>query len=326
MDRLKIGIIGCGTISPVHLDGIESFEKAELTVVCDIKEELAKELARDKKCRYVTDYLQVLKDDTIDVVHILLPHYLHVPIALEALEHGKHLVLEKPVGISFEQLKQLKEKADNRSLTVGVTLQNRFNPTTVKMKEIVEANELGKFISSKGFLTWCRKDSYYSESDWRGRLAKEGGGLLINQALHTVDLLEYIGGPVKSIKAQIANYNHPEIEVEDTAMISYTYESGAIGSFYGSNNYGVDSQIEMGFVFEQGELILRDQQLYMVKDGKSELKASDLVKKGNKSYWGMSHQLIIKDIYESILETRDPMVTLDDAIRATELVLQCYNQ
>lgn len=326
MDRLKIGLIGCGTISPVHLDGIDSFEKAELMVVCDIKEAKARELALAQKCRYTRDYLQVLKDDAIDVVHILLPHYLHVPIALDALEHGKHVVLEKPVGISFEQLKQLKEKADNSHLSVGVTLQNRFNPTTVKMKEIVEANELGKFISSKGILTWCRKDSYYSDSDWRGCLAKEGGGLLINQALHTVDLLEYIGGPVKSLKAQVANFTHPEIEVEDTAMISYKYESGAIGSFYGTNSYGENSQIEMGFVFEQGELILRDQELFIVKDGHSELIASDLVKKGNKSYWGMSHQLIIKDIYESILENRDPMVTLDDAIRATELVLQCYNQ
>lgn len=324
MEKLRIGIIGCGTILPVHLDGIHSFDQAELKIVCDIKEEVAKEVARIENCSYVTDYEKVLQDDSIDVVHILTPHYLHVPMALKAIEYGKHVVLEKPVGISFKELQQLKEVASKSQVTVGVTLQNRFNPTTVKMMELVKSSELGKFISSKGILTWCRKDAYYSDSNWRGKLATEGGGLLINQALHTLDLLEYIGGPIKSLKAQVANYTHPEIEVEDTAMISFDYESGASGSFYGTNSYGENSQIEMGFVFEKGQLSMRDQHLFLIKEGHSEMLASDLVKKGSKSYWGMSHQLIIRDIYQAILSSGKPMVTLMDAIRATELVLLSY--
>ena len=160
MKKLRIGIIGCGTILPVHLDGIHSFEQAELKVVCDIQEDVARELGKIENCSYVSNYEDVLKDENIDVVHILLPHYLHVPIAIKAIEHGKHVVLEKPVGISFDQLKQLKEKAAKSHVTVGVTLQNRFNPTTVKMKEMVSSTELGKFVSSKGILTWCRKDGY----------------------------------------------------------------------------------------------------------------------------------------------------------------------
>lgn len=324
MKKIGIGIIGCGTILPVHLDSIHNFEQADLKVVCDVNETLVKSLAKTEQCLWVTDYRQVLNNKSVDVVHILTPHYLHTPMAIAALEAGKHVVLEKPVGIHFEELKQLQKIADESHLTVGVTLQNRFNPTTVKMKEVIASGILGKFISSKGILTWCRKDDYYSKSKWRGKLATEGGGLLINQAIHTLDLLEYIGGPIEKLKAHVANYTHPEIEVEDTAVIAMHYASGATGHFFGTNSYGDDSQVEMGFVFEKGELLLRDQKLYIVQESKSEIIASDLVKKGDKSYWGMSHQLIIQDIYKAIVTNSKPSVTLKDAIRATELVLLSY--
>ncbi len=324
MDKLRVGIIGCGTILPVHLDSIHSIKEVELSVVCDIDERRAKAVAKLEGCRYETDYKKVLQDKSIDVVHILTPHFLHTPMAIEALEHHKHIVLEKPVGISLQELKQLKEKADQSDLTIGVTLQNRFNPTTMKMKEIVESNILGKFLAAKGILTWCRKDEYYSDSNWRGKLATEGGGLLINQAIHTLDLLEYVGGPVKDLQAHVSNFTHPDIEVEDTAMIYMNYESGAVASFYGTNSYGSNSEIEMGFVYEKGELLLRDKQLYLIENGNSTILANDIVKKGDKSYWGMSHQYIIQDIYKAILSNGKPMVRLDHGIRATELVLLSY--
>lgn len=324
MKKFRIGIIGCGTILPVHLDSIHSINNAEISVVCDIDEGKAQKIAEQEKCRIEIDYKKVLNDESIDIVHILTPHYLHTPMAIEALEKNKHVVLEKPVGISFEELKMLKEKADQSERTIGVTLQNRFNPTTIKMKEIIASDELGAFVSSKGLLTWCRVDDYYSDSSWRGKLATEGGGLLINQAIHTLDLLEYVGGPIKDLQAQIANFTHPEIEVEDTAMISMNYESGASGSFYGSNSYGLNSDVEMEFVFEKGTLRLRDQHLYLIKNGVCEQVANDIVKKGEKSYWGMSHQRIIQDIYDAILNKRKPMVTIESAIRATELVLLSY--
>lgn len=324
MNKLGIGIIGCGTILPVHLDSIHAYHGAELLMVCDINESLAEQIGNKEGCSWVSDFNEILDNGAIDLVHILLPHYLHTPMAIKALKKGKHVVLEKPVGISLEELKVLEDVAAETKLTVGVTFQNRFNPTTIKMKEILATGQLGQLIASKGYLTWCRKDAYYSESDWRGKLATEGGGLLINQAIHTLDLLEYLGGPIKDIKATIANHTHPEIEVEDTAMVVMSYENGATGHFFGTNSYGANSAIEMGFVFEKGQLLFKDEQLTLVQDKHSEVIASDLVKKGEKSYWGMSHQVIIKDIYESVIRKREPKVTLSQAIRATELVLLCY--
>ncbi|GKX31448.1 oxidoreductase [Vallitalea longa] len=324
MKKFGIGIIGCGTIMSVHLDSIHEYDGVELIMVCDIDSGLAKSVAQEERCLWVTDYKEVLTNENVDIVHILTPHYLHASMAIEALKMGKHVVLEKPVGINLKELEELKEIASETGLTVGVTLQNRFNPTTIKMKELIGSGKLGKLIASKGILTWCRKGEYYSDSTWRGKLATEGGGLLINQGIHTLDLMEYIGGPIKKIKGHIANYSHPDIEVEDTAMMTMEYENGAIGNFYGTNSYGDNSPIEMEFIFEKGQLQLRDRQLILVKNKKSELVIADILKEGNKSYWGMSHKLIIKDIYDSIKNKTNPKVSLEDGIRATQLVLLCY--
>lgn len=326
MKKLGVGIIGCGVILSVHLDSILAFEDAELMMVCDLKEGLARRIGDENGCRWTTDYMDVLKVEAIDIVHILTPHFLHTPMAVEALNHGKHVVLEKPVGISSAELKELQKVADNRKLTVGVTLQNRFNPTTVKMKEVAESGLLGRLIAAKGILTWSRKDGYYQDSDWRGKLATEGGGLMINQAIHTLDLMEYIGGSIDKLEAVVSNMAHADIEVEDTAMIGLQYENGAFGNFFGTNNYGDNSSVEMGFVFEQGRLELRDNQLSRITDEGTEVIAWDKAKDGQKSYWGVSHQLILRDIYDSIHEDREPKVTLADGIRATELVMLCYGR
>lgn len=324
MNQIGVGIIGCGTILPVHLDNILAFEETKLISICDINKSLAQKVAKKAGCDWTTDYKEVLMDESISVVHILTPHYLHTPMAIEALNNGKHVVLEKPVAISRTQLEALRLAASTKDLTVGVTLQNRFNPTTVKMKEVADSGILGSLIATKGILTWNRQKTYYTDSNWRGKRATEGGGLLINQCIHTLDLMEYIGGPIESVRANVNNFAHPEIEVEDIAMVSLGYKNGAIGTFFGTNNYGDNSALEMGFVFEKGRLELRDRQVTLITEDKVEVLVADIAKNGAKSYWGVSHQLIIRDIYDSIIEGREPKVTIDDAIRASELIVLCY--
>jgi len=324
MRLLKVGIIGCGAISSVHLDAITALETAELVMVCDSDKAAAMKVAKATDCRWTSDYQVLLNEAEIELVHILTPHFLHVPMAIEALKAGKHVVLEKPVGISFESLKQLQEFADQSEKTVGVTLQNRFNPTTVEMLAIIKSGRLGPLVGAKGLVTWSRSGDYYRLSPWRGQKRYEGGGLLINQAIHTLDLMAYVGGPIKTIKATVANNTHPDLDVEDTVMAMMTYDNGAVGNFYGSNSHGTNSDVELEFVFENGLLRLLNQKLYVTLDGQTQVVASDLVKKGEKAYWGMSHQLIIDDIYQSIIEGKAPRVTLKDAIEATRLVLGCY--
>lgn len=324
MKKMRVGIIGCGTILPVHLDSISAIDELELMMVCDTKESIAKEIGKKERCKWTLDYKELIKQKDIDIIHILTPHYLHVPMAIEVLESGKHVILEKPVGISLQQMEELNRVQKKTGFTVGVTFQNRFNPTTVKAKEIIQEGLLGVFKGAKGIVTWSRKDKYYSESEWRGKLDYEGGGLLINQAIHTLDLLDYLGGKVTGIKGCISNTTHPEIEVEDSAMVTFYYEDGTFGHFFGTTSYADDSHINMEFLFNEGKLVFADQQLYLENEGGKKLLAHDLIKKGKKAYWGMSHQLIVRDIYQSISEGNQPKVSLDQAIRATELVLGTY--
>lgn len=324
MRKLGIGIIGCGTILSVHLDAVRVLPMADLRCVCDIIEDKARNVAEDEGCRYVTDYKLLLSDDSIDVIHILTPHFLHVPMAVTCLKAGKHVVLEKPVGISFEQLTQLQSVADRCDVTIGVTLQNRFNDSSLMIRDYIGSGELGSFKSARGTVIWHRNDAYYKESDWRGSLETEGGGLLINQAIHTLDLLDWFGGGAKSLIGVIANHTHPTIEVEDTAMATLYYDDGSSSVFYATNSYGDNASVEIELIFEKGKLRFLDQALYLTTSQETVKVADDVVKKGEKAYWGMSHQRCIEDIYMAVILEREPAVTLADAIRATKLVLSVY--
>lgn len=328
MKPIGVGIIGCGTICMNHLVPVIHNQRTQLVAVCDCVEEKAKKIATDYNCKYYTDYTDMLGNEEIQVVHILLPHYLHTPVARMALEKGKHVILEKPVGINFQELKQLQETAEKTGLVVGVTFQNRFNPTTIAMKQKVMEGALGEFKGAKGIVTWCRDDAYYTESGWRGSIEKEGGGVLINQAIHALDLMQYIGGVVKKIDACCTNFYHPNIEVEDTATIVLFYENGSVGNFYATNNYADNSAVELEFVFEKGSLRLYEQDLYVITQGEtqssSQIIASDINLQGEKSYWGQGHKECITNIYDHIL-LGDPLrITLEEAIKGTELVLRAY--
>lgn len=324
MKSIGVGIIGCGAILPNHLFPILNYTKAKLVAVCDIDREKTKVVSEAHPVVVYEDYMELLNDPDVDVVHILLPHYLHTPVACSAMDSGKHVVLEKPVGISFDELQVLKQKADETGKVVGVTFQNRFNPTTEEMKRQIGLKTLGDFLGAKGIVTWSRDYAYYMDSAWRGRLATEGGGVLINQAIHTLDLMEYIGGPVKSIDGVCMNTIHPYIEVEDAAMLTLTYESGAVGNFYATNNYADNSNVELEFFFEKGKLRLYDQELYCIEGNTSTKLISDQTVDSEKSYWGKGHYDCIHNIYDHITEGALLKITLDEAIKGTRLVLMAY--
>ncbi len=324
MKRLNVGVIGCGTISGVHFDAIVDSEQARICAVCDVVEDKVLSVAERFDVPYFTDYNAMLNAVPLDVIHVLLPHDLHGSVTLELLALDKHIVLEKPVGITMNELGKIEGQARKYKKTVGVTLQNRFNPTTEKMKALIDEGSLGNLIAATGSVAWYRDDAYYNTSDWRGFNKRAGGGLLINQAIHTLDLMAYLGGGVTSVQGSMGNYNHPEVDVEDTAHAVMHFKSGGIGNFFGTNNHGTNSQVSLEMVFEYGILQLRDQQVFMTQNDKSTLIASDLPSTGEKQYWGLGHKRCIEDIYSAIIEGSPMRVTLNDGLAATELVLGIY--
>lgn len=293
MCKLKnVCVVGYGGIGPVHAAAIEKTDSARLYAVCDTEAEKLKLCCSKYKVLEYTDFDEMLSDESIDSVHICTPHYLHFEMIKKALSVGKAVVCEKPVTMTKEEFEKLLE-LDNAK-RVCVSFQNRFNPCVSELKRIADSGEMGKVISVRGVVTWCRTAEYYEHDAWRGKRAYEGGGVLINQAIHTLDLLCYVCGRVNSVKASVMNYSLPELEVEDTCSAMLNFERGVRGTFFATNAHGVNSPVDFELTFENGVLRYVDSKLYI--NGK--LAAEDAKPQNGKPYWGNGHTALLKNYYD----------------------------
>ncbi|MBR4030886.1 MAG: Gfo/Idh/MocA family oxidoreductase [Clostridia bacterium] len=289
----NVCIIGYGNIGPIHAAALQNVENARFYAVCDKNPERVDACMKDYKVIGYRDIDEALHDENIHSVHICLPHYLHYEVIEKALAHGKEVVVEKPITMTKEEFDGLKtiKGADK----VCVVMQNRYNACITRLEEIVKSEKLGKVKGIKGILTWHRDAEYYSCDDWRGKLDKEGGGVLINQAVHTLDLMCFLAGNIKSIKGNIFNYSlEGEIEVEDTAVAYLKFESGASGVFFATNAYVDDPTPQIEVVFQNGTARYVDGKLFV----NGENIEADSVSKNGKGYWGAGHPRLIKEYYD----------------------------
>lgn len=309
MKILNTAIIGGGAIHGCHVNALLPLPDVKLRALVDIDSAKGQALATDYQCHFYQDYREMLLDETIDVVHICTPHFEHKAMILAALAAGKHVFSEKPVGMNSEELASLIEAAAHAPGRLGVCYQNRLNPTSLRIRQELAAGTLGKMLSIKAVLTWSRSGAYYTQSPWRGRLATEGGSLLINQAIHTLDLMQWFAGGVTRVKGVVDRGELADVtECEDSAMATLHFANGARGLFYASNCNTQDSPLLLEIHCEQGMLQLNDNTLWRItRDERVEL-ASDASPDGTaKSYWGVGHQQAIHQFYSSIkhLEKRD---------------------
>lgn len=300
----RVAIVGCGNIAKVHATVISQIEDISLVAVVDTVKQKAHQLslAYTNGTAIIYDSLtDMISKEKLDVIHICTPHYLHVPMAVEGLRAGINIFMEKPPAISKEEFDLLVKTCGLSEGNIGFCFQNRYNPTTKALDEIVESGRLGKVIGSRAFVTWRRDREYYSD-DWHGVLEKEGGGVLINQSIHTLDLmLRYLGKPTK-IAATMSNHHLPgEINVEDTLEAWMSFEGGERACFYASNAYVTDAPVILELEFEKGRVTMMDKQLIVNEQGKDPkqlcCKSSGEI---GKSYWGAGHFECIKDFYSHI--------------------------
>lgn len=302
--KLNVGMIGMGGISRVHLDCLLSMENANIVAVCDIREDRLAAAVERTGAKGYTDWHEVVARDDIDIIHIMTPHYLHAPIAIEALNTGKHVLTEKPMATTTEDAKKMIAAAEKSKGTLNVIFQNRYNASSVAIRNMLSAGELGKFICARASVCWHREAPYYTESGWRGSLETEGGGTLINQAIHTLDLLSYLGGPIKRVLGHVStDLLRDSIEVEDNCHAVFEYESGAKGVLHCTNNYGIDAPIMLELVFENAVYQLHAEKLFRIEDGVPTLvvQGQDAKHLGEKSYWGGSHKTQLAKVYDCIL-------------------------
>lgn len=321
---MRVGIVGCGGIAQVHGTCLSKLNDVRITCFCDTKIERAKKM-QDMYGGNIYDSLtSMLEHEDMDVLHICTPHYLHVTMALEARKHKIHVFMEKPPVISREEYELLKE--GNHDTYLGFCFQNRYNPSVIKVKEMIEEGVTGKVLGVRGIVSWSRNESYYTESEWRGSINTEGGGVLINQSIHTLDLMHYfMGGTIKSVDAIMTNHHlKGVIEVEDTMSIYITYEQG-IGSFYATNSYlkSMPPFIEI----ECENMRIRMEELsvtcYYV-DGR--IISLDIMNKEGfgKDYWGAGHLECIHDFYDCLVNKKRFKQDLEGVKDTIHLMLDAY--
>ena len=332
---MKSAIVGCGTVSWVHAKCIQQLDGAELAAVADCKLERAEKMAADYGATPYESLEELLEKEHIDVLHICTPHYLHVPMATAALERGIHVFMEKPPVISWQQWDELKAAANKAEETarLGVCFQNRFNSSVRYVKEQLDQGRYGRVLGARGMVTWHRDEAYYTDSGWRGCLATEGGGVLINQAIHTLDLIQYLIGEKPTAIRAVTDNQHlsGRIEVEDTMAAYITYPQ-ATACFYAATSYAADVpplielECERARVrMEDSEVTVweRDEHGRMQRDRK-EMTFSQQQCLG-KSYCGGSHMRCMQSFYESVEKGTDfplEFAAIEDTVW---LMLQAYD-
>lgn len=321
---MNSAIVGCGNIASTHAKCIQTVAEHKLIAFADSKLEKAQAFAAQYGGRAYPSLEALLDHEKIDVIHICTPHYLHVPMAIYCLQKGVHVFMEKPPVISREQLNMLKDVKTDRYL--GFCFQNRYNPSIVKVKEMLQSGVAGRILGARGYVTWSRSKEYYTSSDWRGNLEYEGGGALINQSIHTMDLLQYLidDRPI-SIDAMITNHHLKGIiDVEDT-ISAYIEYPDSIACFYATTSYVTDASPIIELCCEN--MIIRIEDLKVTcyyKNGQVE-KIPITGKKGyGKSYWGAGHEDCISDFYKSIEENRPFFLNLEEIEMTLELMLGAY--
>ncbi|MGI6567290.1 MAG: Gfo/Idh/MocA family oxidoreductase [Firmicutes bacterium] len=324
MKRIRVALIGCGRVARVHADALAALEETELAAVVDIKPERAEAFGQHYGVKAYTDYRDVLKLDDVDAVQIATPHYCHAEIAIAALRAGKDVLTEKPMAITVEDMEAMIKTADECGRTLGVIFQNRYNDASQAVKKAVEEGKLGAILGTRAVITWRRTDEYYSESDWKGTWDKEGGGVLIDQAIHTIDLMQWLVGEVDYLEARYDTRAHEIIDVDDVAEAHIVFKNGAIGCVYANCNYSYDAPIFLELHGEKGIAHIIGDRAIITVGNKTMTVEQQADETSGLRYWGFSHKRQIQDHYRAILEGRKPTIDGQEGKTAVDMVLAMY--
>ena len=329
MKELRTAIVGCGSIFTMHATPISVMKDVKLVGVCDSNPDRAERAAKKFGTKAYTDYKEMLTELKPDIVHVCVPHYLHPIITKFALEQGINVLSEKPMSIKYEDGEANVKLAKEKGVNYGVIFQCRYNDASQLVKKTLDSGELGKILSARSVLTWCKPDSYYSQSDWKGTWDKEGGGVIIDQAIHSMDLVNwFVGDAPAKVDAHYANRGHEIMEVDDSAEGLITYKNGVRYGVWAMNNYGCDEPIEIRLCCEKGKVVLTYDDAWITFSDGRELhvrQSADVLEyEGGKEYWGFQHVRQIREFYASVREDRPPEISGEEALKIQKIVCAFY--
>ncbi len=337
MKTIKCGIIGCGVIAPSHIESFQRLPDVEVKWVCDLVEEKAKQKAETYNIPCITtDYKEVLQDPEIDCIAVCTEHGSHAKIVIDALDSKKHVLCEKALGRSSKCIEEMQAAHDrNPELIFGGIFQHRHEPINRELKKLIEEGAFGTITTVNLNCCCLRTNEYYLGDAWRGTWEHEGGSVLINQAIHYLDLVKWLFGGIDELTARCDNLTHQGvIETEDTAVILVKFSSGPLGAITATASSAAKWHNKISISGTDGYLEylnLKPTHLEFESSEKQAEVESRLANCGiedalqeNKGYYGGGHPGQICDFVEAIRENRAPFVSAKSAAETVHMVMACY--
>jgi predicted dehydrogenase len=330
-DSFKVGIVGAGVIGQVHARALEGVDNASVLAVAEPREEAGRALAEKHGAQWHASYTEMLANPAIDLVILGTPSGLHPEQTILAAQAGKHVITEKPMSITHDGATRMIEAIDQAGVKLAVIFQNRLSRDVYRVKRAIEAGLIGTPVIGSASVYWHRSQDYYdANGGWRGTWALDGGGVLINQSIHTIDLLQWLLGGVASVQAHIATLNH-QIEAEDAASASVRFHSGAVGSILVTTAAGKDNPPRVEIIGTEGRVTLENN-VVTHYDGASEL-SDDLLSAEDRDTvkdwkpveaFGDAHRRQLRLIFDALAAGNEPPVPGREARKAVDVILGIY--
>ena len=333
---IGIGIVGCGMIANFHAKAIADAEGAQLVACVDRNPDLASAFGEKYDCRAYSTLEAMLADPDVKAVSICTPSGAHLEPSLAAAEAGKHVIVEKPLEITTERCDQIIEACKKADVRLTVTFQSRFHESSKLMKRAVEEGRFGKITMGDAYVKWYRSQEYYDSGAWRGTWALDGGGALMNQAIHSVDLLVWLMGPVEEISAMTATMTHERIEVEDVAVANLKFKSGALGVIEATTTSypGALKRIEISG--SEGSAVLEEEDIkdwQFAKETPDDEQIRQNMAGQTESGGGASdpsaidhhgHTMVFDEFISCIIENRPSLLSGEEGRRSVEVIRAIY--
>ncbi len=358
---LTFALVGCGSIAPTQAKALAALPaQVRLAYCCDVDERRASAFAEQFGLK-VASWAEVLANPEIEAITICTPSGLHSSLAAEAFAAGKHVVVEKPMDVSLAACDALLEaqRQAPSPRALAVISQHRFDPASQLVQQTVQRGELGRLVLAEVQIPWFRTQEYYDSGDWRGTWALDGGGCLMNQGIHTVDLMLWLCGPVKTVYAQTRTAAHERIEVEDVVCATLTFANGAIGTLMASTSCYPGFLVRLGLYGTEGSAILEGDELHtlaikgrdIVTGARGSSHALQVATGGTRSAtanaanaagagnpggapaccgqgeswaWGDAHRAQFADFVDAVRTGRPPLVDGKAGRAAVELIMAVY--
>lgn len=258
-DSMGVAIVGCGMISEFQSEAIGNLPNARVVAYFDTIPEMARKRAEQFGAKAYEDYAALLADPSVDAVSICTPSGSHLEPAVQAAESGKHVMVEKPVEVSTERVDAIVQACEKNGVTLGAIFPRRFQEASRVLKQTIEAGRFGKIALADVYIKWFRTQEYYDRGGWRGTWKLDGGGALMNQGIHGIDLLQWLMGGIAEVSAMTDTMAHERIEVEDVAVANVRFKNGALGVIEGSTACWPGSKIRIEISGTEGSVVMEDE-------------------------------------------------------------------